>query len=261
MPTSPEKHSRKSLTLSVRNIYETFAISWPTVIDAALGRVAKEMCDQRLAGWGIKLIEHAKIDVAVIGRENMKAGETYLVMSNHQSLYDVPVLFYVIGGTIRMITKKELFKVPIFGGALREAGFISIDREDRDRAIASLAVARQKLASGEPVSSVADHVAPRSSRSDPEVNWSANVRRGTRCCTLADQSMPHRLHLLAVAGAIPFTAELGLTVTAAQRVMTLHRQTHGHGRRSVPLVVVQARLARRTAQHAAREDEDAVGSP
>src|ERR1700719_3694118 len=99
MHTSSAKQSGKSLALSVRNIYETFAICWPTVIDAALGRVVKETCDDRLARWGIKLIERAKIDVSVVGRENMKPGETYVVMSNHQSLYDVPVLFYVIGGT------------------------------------------------------------------------------------------------------------------------------------------------------------------
>jgi 1-acyl-sn-glycerol-3-phosphate acyltransferase len=148
MHTSSEKIESKSLAVSFRNIYETFAICWPTVVDAALGRVVKETCDDRLAGWGIKLVEHAKIKVSVVGRENMRPGETYLVMSNHQSLYDVPVLFYVIGGTIRMITKKELFKVPIFGGAMREAGFVSIDRQDRNRAIESLAVARDKLAKG-----------------------------------------------------------------------------------------------------------------
>ncbi len=148
MHTSSELPKSKSLALSVRNVYETFAICWPTLVDAALKRVVKETCDNRLAGWGIKLIEHAKIDVEVHGRENMKPGETYLVMSNHQSLYDVPVLFYVIGGTIRMITKKELFKVPIFGGAMREAGFISIDRQNRNRAVESLAEAKEKLGRG-----------------------------------------------------------------------------------------------------------------
>ncbi len=45
------------------------------------------------------------------------------------------------------------------------------------------AIIRQKLASGEPVSSVADQVVPRISPSDPEVNWSANVQRGTSRCS------------------------------------------------------------------------------
>jgi 1-acyl-sn-glycerol-3-phosphate acyltransferase len=78
----------------------------------------------------------------------MKPGETYLVMSNHQSLYDIPVIFEVIGPNIRMITKEELFRVPIFGNALRAGGFISIDRRDRHAAIRSLRRASDLLASG-----------------------------------------------------------------------------------------------------------------
>jgi 1-acyl-sn-glycerol-3-phosphate acyltransferase len=69
-------------------------------------------------------------------------------MSNHQSLYDIPVLFYVIGPNIRMVTKKELFGVPVFGGALSAAGFVKIDRSDRDAAIRSLDDARSLLSDG-----------------------------------------------------------------------------------------------------------------
>jgi len=45
------------------------------------------------------------------------------------------------------------------------------------------AIIRQKLASGESVTSVADHAVIRVGLSGPEVNWSANVQRGTRRCT------------------------------------------------------------------------------
>jgi 1-acyl-sn-glycerol-3-phosphate acyltransferase len=69
-------------------------------------------------------------------------------MSNHQSLYDVPVLFHVLGANLRMITKEELFKVPVFGPAMKHAGFISIDRSNRERALQSLEVAKQKIAGG-----------------------------------------------------------------------------------------------------------------
>jgi 1-acyl-sn-glycerol-3-phosphate acyltransferase len=140
--------ARKSLALSLANVYETFLISLPTVIDAALGRVRKDVCDERLASWSHKVVEHAGMKVQVSGREHMKPGLTYLVMSNHQSHYDVPVLFYVLGANLRMITKVELFKIPIFGGALQEAGFIAIDRSSRPRAMESLRIAKEKLASG-----------------------------------------------------------------------------------------------------------------
>ena len=138
----------KSLALSLRNIYETFAVSLPTVVDAMRHRVTKELCDERLARWARRVVENAGIDLHVLGREHLEPGETYLVMSNHQSLYDIPVLFRTIGASIRMIAKRELFHVPVFGGALEAAGFIAIDRRDRNAAIRSLDKARALLAGG-----------------------------------------------------------------------------------------------------------------
>jgi 1-acyl-sn-glycerol-3-phosphate acyltransferase len=140
--------TEKSLALSLRNIYETLAISFPTVVEAIQGRVTKETCDERLASWSRAVIAIAHIDLDVIGRENLRPRETYLVLSNHQSLYDIPVLFQAIGPNIRMIAKRELFHVPIFGGALAAAGFIAIDRRDRMAAIRNLQSARDLLASG-----------------------------------------------------------------------------------------------------------------
>jgi 1-acyl-sn-glycerol-3-phosphate acyltransferase len=143
----PPLAGKKSLSLSLANIYETIAISWPTVVDALRGRVTKRICDERLAQWAERLVTNARIEVAVRGRERLD-GRTFLIMSNHQSLYDVPVLFHVIGPNLRMVAKKELFGVPIFGPAMREGGFISIDRENRASAIASLQEAKRLFDSG-----------------------------------------------------------------------------------------------------------------
>jgi 1-acyl-sn-glycerol-3-phosphate acyltransferase len=138
----------KSLALSLRNIYETLAISVPTVVDAMRGRVTKERSDARLARWSSRVVRNAHIEIEVHGREHLRRDETYLVMSNHQSLYDIPVLFQVVGANVRMIAKAELFQVPVFGKALSAGGFIAIDRRDRRKAIRSLDVARSLLESG-----------------------------------------------------------------------------------------------------------------
>jgi 1-acyl-sn-glycerol-3-phosphate acyltransferase len=140
--------TRGSLALSLRNIYETLAVSLPTVVEAFRGTVTKEVCDRRLASWASHVVENAAMELQVVGREMLRPGETYLVMSNHQSHYDVPVLFHVIGSNLRMIAKEELFRVPVFGAALAAGGFVSIDRGDRNAAIASLQRARDLLASG-----------------------------------------------------------------------------------------------------------------
>lgn len=147
VPPRMPAHDR-SLALSLASVYQTFAISWPTVLDAVLGHVDKDVCDARIASWSKKVVLGTRMHVTVEGREHMKSGATYIVMSNHQSHYDVPVLFYVLGANLRMITKVELFKIPIFGAALQQAGFIAIDRSNRARAVESLRVAKEKLASG-----------------------------------------------------------------------------------------------------------------
>lgn len=143
-----ESPASKSLRLSLANIQETLAICWPTILDAFRGRVTKQVSDERLGRWADNIIANARIDVQVRGREHLQSGATFLVVSNHQSLYDIPVLFHVIGSNIRMITKKELFRVPVFGNALALGGFISIDRSNREAAIKSLERARELLASG-----------------------------------------------------------------------------------------------------------------
>jgi 1-acyl-sn-glycerol-3-phosphate acyltransferase len=152
--------THKSLVLSFRNVFETLAISWPTVVDAARHRVSKPVCDDRLERWCKRVVDNAGIELTVIGNENVTPSSTYLVMSNHQSLYDIPVLFVVLGKKMRMITKSELFKVPIFGPAMREAGFIEIDRSNRTRALEGLAVAKRKLQEGTSV-----WIAPEGTRS------------------------------------------------------------------------------------------------
>jgi 1-acyl-sn-glycerol-3-phosphate acyltransferase len=133
---------------------ETLAISVPTVMDAARGRLTRKACDERLSSWSKRVVEHLGMTVEVQGAEHFDPAMTYLVMSNHQSHYDVPVLFHVfshvLGGqkSLRMVAKIELFSLPFFGRAMKEAGFIAIDRGSRDSAIDSLRQARETMESG-----------------------------------------------------------------------------------------------------------------
>ena len=129
-------------------MYETLAISAPTVVDAALRRSSREIQAQRLESWAANVVRHARMHVTVSGRENMVRGRTYVIMSNHQSHYDVPVLYAVLGGYVRMVAKKELFSIPLFGRAMRDAGFIEVDRKNRRKSHESLDDAKKQLASG-----------------------------------------------------------------------------------------------------------------
>jgi len=163
----------KSLLLSLRNVYETLYVSAPTVVDAFRGGVTRQLCDDRLEAWATRVVANSEMMISVHGREHIPSGglgpaahppapgaRSHLVMSNHQSHYDIAVLYYVLGSSIRMVAKRELFELPVFGSAMKAAGFISIDRRNTERAISSLEDAKRELANGVPI-----WIAPEGTRS------------------------------------------------------------------------------------------------
>jgi len=129
-------------------IARTGAISVPTVASSAVGSLSLEKCDERLAWWSRTLLDDAKATLEVSGRENVPEGEPLVIMSNHRSYYDIPTVFCAVPGRIRMVAKKELFLVPVFGRAMLAAGFIRIDREKRESAMQSLHKSEELLKQG-----------------------------------------------------------------------------------------------------------------
>ncbi len=88
--------------------------------------------------WGRLLLLGAGVKVVVKNRENIDPNRSYIYMSNHQSNFDIPVLLAYLPVQFRWLAKVELFSIPVFGFAMRRAGYISIDRSDRKAAILSL---------------------------------------------------------------------------------------------------------------------------
>ena len=86
--------------------------------------------------------------VTVIGRENIQQGQSYIVASNHQSNYDIFVLFGWLGIDLKWVIKTELTRYPVFGYATEKGGNIIIDRSDARKAYESLQKAREKATGG-----------------------------------------------------------------------------------------------------------------
>ena len=72
----------------------------------------------------------------------------YVFMANHQSLMDIPVLIKSLPGETRMLAKRSLFQIPIFGWSLHAGGFIPVDRGDRAAAKATFDAAVRCLEGG-----------------------------------------------------------------------------------------------------------------
>jgi 1-acyl-sn-glycerol-3-phosphate acyltransferase len=135
-----------SLAHTFRAIVETARISVPTVVEAMRGPLDEVTAEARLASWSAAVLRDARVSLAIHGCEHAGDGtEAFVVMSNHQSLYDIPVLFQCGLGRMRMVTKAELFRVPLWGRALRDAGFIRVDRGDRAQAVGALREQGQRL--------------------------------------------------------------------------------------------------------------------
>ncbi len=72
----------------------------------------------------------------------------HVFLANHQSLFDIPALLVAIPGQVRFLAKASLFKIPIFGWAMRLAGFVPVDRSDRRSARGSFSAALDRLGRG-----------------------------------------------------------------------------------------------------------------
>ena len=80
--------------------------------------------------------------IRVSGGENVKANQVYVIVSNHQSVADIPVISHLKLDT-KWLGKAELFRLPVAGWMFRMAGDVPIERSDRRKgAIAMLRCAR-----------------------------------------------------------------------------------------------------------------------
>lgn len=103
----------------------------------------------RLAHKGaLKIFKTIKARYRVTAAEPLNPDDNYIFMSNHQSLFDLPLIFATMPGTIRFIAKKELFTIPIFGKALSLSECIPIDRFNPIYNQASFNQAKEKIQSG-----------------------------------------------------------------------------------------------------------------
>ncbi len=98
--------------------------------------------------WGRAILVVSRIPVEVEGLSNIVPGQSYIFMANHQSNFDIPVLLGYLPVQFRWLAKAELFKIPVFGRAMRGAGYVPIDRFNQESAFESIRQAAGKIKYG-----------------------------------------------------------------------------------------------------------------
>jgi 1-acyl-sn-glycerol-3-phosphate acyltransferase len=116
------------------------AISVYTVVLGAIS-IASSLFDRRgyaahrcARAWSWLILRTTGVRVRVEGLERVKPGTTYIFVSNHQSIYDIPVIFASLPFQLRIIAKESLARFPVLGWHLRRGGHLFVDRQHPDRA-------------------------------------------------------------------------------------------------------------------------------
>ncbi|MGB5532768.1 MAG: lysophospholipid acyltransferase family protein, partial [Acidimicrobiia bacterium] len=84
--------------------------------------------EQTIQRWAGHFMKIPPIVMTVEGAGHVDPDRRYVVVANHTSNFDIPVLFRAIPTPIRFLAKKELYKIPILGPGMDTAGIVKVDR-------------------------------------------------------------------------------------------------------------------------------------
>jgi 1-acyl-sn-glycerol-3-phosphate acyltransferase len=122
-------------------------LSLPVIASALLGSTGNFSFHlTKVYAWIILWVTGCRPQIR--GKEKIRKGQSYVIISNHQSHYDALALVTMLGIQFRWVAKKELLGIPLFGQALYAARNIFLDRSDRQKAIKSIEDGIRRLPPG-----------------------------------------------------------------------------------------------------------------
>ena len=98
--------------------------------------------------WAYTMLAVSFVRTEIKNKNKILKGTPYIIISNHQSHYDIITLVTTLGIQFRWIIKKEILKLPIFGYALYASRNIFIDRSNTTSAIESINKGFDRLPNG-----------------------------------------------------------------------------------------------------------------
>jgi 1-acyl-sn-glycerol-3-phosphate acyltransferase len=98
--------------------------------------------------WAYVMLAVSFVTTEIKNKATIQKGTSYIIISNHQSLYDIISLVTTLGIQFRWFIKKEVLKIPLFGYALYASRNIFIDRSNTEKAIESINKGIDRLPGG-----------------------------------------------------------------------------------------------------------------
>ncbi|NLH47026.1 MAG: 1-acyl-sn-glycerol-3-phosphate acyltransferase [Myxococcales bacterium] len=118
-----------------RNTFALARIIWATLVWGDLALLAAllgftgPVIDRVTRRWCRAVASAGGMRVAASGLDNVDARQNYVVVANHRSHLDTVALYLTCPVPLRMLAKVVLFKIPVFGWAMRLTGHIPVERE------------------------------------------------------------------------------------------------------------------------------------
>ncbi|MBU0483844.1 MAG: 1-acyl-sn-glycerol-3-phosphate acyltransferase [Proteobacteria bacterium] len=126
----------------------TFIVSVAAIIGGVILRMSAKSIQVIPRMWARSLACIGGVKVTVEGGESLEPDKPYIFVVNHQSQFDIFALQGYANFDFRWLAKKELFKVPLFGAGMLQAGYIPIDRSHGRQAVKSLDAAARRISGG-----------------------------------------------------------------------------------------------------------------
>lgn len=104
----------------------------------------------KISGWPWARLNAflTPMPVTVVGREQIAPDKSYVIVANHQSPYDIYVLYGWLGIDFKWVLKQELRKVPGLGIGCEKLGHIYVDRSNGRAAVRSIKAAKKRIVPG-----------------------------------------------------------------------------------------------------------------
>jgi 1-acyl-sn-glycerol-3-phosphate acyltransferase len=115
------------------------------------GKINRPWVDAAISVWINRLLNLVGVTCDVYNPYEVypQPGKATIIMCNHSSLYDIPISYKAFPNhSIRMLSKKELSKIPFLGKGMEAAEFPFIDRKNRNQALKDLEFTRKLMESG-----------------------------------------------------------------------------------------------------------------
>lgn len=119
------------------------------LLRALFGQLNRAIVDKYCREWSATLLKLVRASLTVRGEvPDFNDGRRYIIMCTHASHYDIPISFVSLPGSIRMLSKQELSRIPLLGQAMAAAEFPWINRSNRAEAVQDLEKAKAMMESG-----------------------------------------------------------------------------------------------------------------